>query len=137
MLKRVLFVGIGATQQERDLLLAGIQSISPLMESKGERIGKAFCMPDFNSFKAKYPFLCINQDSTEEEQVRAHSRFPSEIKDKKLYVGNLINTMSKDSIQLKLLGIKTIISLTPNKATGYEAQGFEHIHFEANESEHP
>jgi len=117
-------------------LLQGLKSLEPTLVILQERIGKAFCLPDFKSFP--YPFLCVSPSSTEAEKVRAHSRFPSELKQGQLYVGNLVNTMAKGNSQLRLLGIKTVISLTPNDpGEVFENEGFKHFFCQANEKDHP
>lgn len=43
----------------------------------------------------------------------ALSRFPSELKKDKLFLGNMTNILSKDYKQLKMLNIKTIFYLSP------------------------
>lgn len=35
-----------------------------IMHAYQERLAKASFIKDFNEFQAKYPFLCINQQST-------------------------------------------------------------------------
>jgi len=44
-------------------------------------------------------------------EVRSHSRFPSELKTGKLFVGNMTNLMNRDYFQLRMLNIKTIFYL--------------------------
>lgn len=44
-------------------------------------------------------------------------------------MGNLTNVLSKDYIQLKMLGIKTVIHLTPQKFESLDKE-FECIHYE-------
>ena len=38
-----------------------------IMQAYQERLAKASFIKDFNEFQAKYPFLCINQQSTQKE----------------------------------------------------------------------
>ena len=41
--------------------------------------------------------------------------------------------MSKDFVQLKMLGIKTVVHLTPQKFDSLEAAGFNCIHYEVKQ----
>lgn len=44
-------------------------------------------------------------------------------------MGNLTNVLSKDYVQLKMLGIKTVIHLTPQKFESLEKE-FNCVHYE-------
>lgn len=46
-----------------------------------------------------------------------------------IYFGNLTNVLSKDYVQLKMLGIKTIVHFTPQKFDSLEKE-FNCIHYE-------
>lgn len=63
-------------------------------------IHKAFSLKEYDSvFKVKYPLLCLSSnpaDRTELKEVRASSRFPSEIKKDSLYLGNMTNILNRD-----------------------------------------
>jgi len=53
-------------------------------------------------------------------------------------MGNMMNVMDKNNEQLRLLGIKTIVYLSPNKFEHLEAnQEFKCHHFEIKEHEKP
>ena len=84
-------------------------------------IHKAFSMKDFDSdFKTKYPLLCLPSDAarrTELREVRAASRFPSEIKKDMLYLGNMTNILNRDYFQLTMLGVKTVFYLAQGPFT--------------------
>ena len=59
--------------------------------------------------------MCIPAFCSSEKQLAiSQSRFPSEVLKDKLYIGNLVNTLCHDFVQLKMLGIKHIVYLTPN-----------------------
>ena len=74
--------------------------------------------------------MCIpNPCMSEAQAVISQSRFPSELKKGQLFLGNLTNVLSKDYIQLKMLGIKTVIHLTPQKFETLD-KDFECIHYE-------
>ena len=91
----------------------------------------------FSEFQQKYPFVCINENSTEEEYKKASARFPSEIITDKLFLGNFINSMNED--HFKLLNIRKIIGLTPNAAEKMEEGKNidKYIHLEMNELHKP
>ena len=60
--------------------------------------------------------------------ILALSRFPSEVRKDKLFIGNLTNVMSKDLVQLKMLKCMTIVYLTPEPMPELE-KDFDCIHF--------
>ena len=70
------------------------------MDSSGQSLSihKAFAMHDFdNAFKGKYPLLCLPREQVPElREVRALSRFPSEIKTGQLFLGNMTNLLNRD-----------------------------------------
>ena len=90
-----------------------------------------FYLKDYEEqFLKKYPLLCVpNPCISQSQAVISQSRFPSELKKDQLFIGNLTNVLSKDYIQLKMLGIKTVIHLTPQKFDSLEKE-FECIHYE-------
>ena len=63
----------------------------------------------FEAFKEKYPFLCLTQDSSENEILYSMCLFPTEILEKELYIGNRHNFNSKK--QLKSLQITSCLCL--------------------------
>ena len=71
-----------------------------LSTSQLTSIHKAFSIKDFDSaFKTKYPLVCLPSDAarlTELKEVRAASRFPSEIKKDSLFLGNMTNILNRD-----------------------------------------
>ena len=69
-------------------------------------------------------------------EVRALSRFPSEIKTDQLYLGNMTNVLNKDYFQLTMLGIKTIVYLTTGPFEGLDKH-FSCVHIQMNELEKP
>ncbi|CAI2375553.1 unnamed protein product [Moneuplotes crassus] len=72
----------------------------------------------FADFHEKYPFLCLNSESTEEEVKKAESRYPSEIIPNKLFLGNFINSLNEE--HFKNLNITKLIGMTPNEAENME-----------------
>lgn len=106
------------------------------MKGLQERIGKAYYVKDFEIFQHKYPFLCISSQTSDRNIRISKSRFPSEIKEGLLYLGNMMNVIDKDQVQLELLGIKTIIYLSPGKFEHLEEK-FNCVHIQVNEKEHP
>lgn len=95
-----------------------------------QRLSKVFYLKEFSAFKKKYPLLCIPHPCTNDLQaVTSLSRFPSELKKDTVYFGNLTNVLSKDYVQLKMLGIKTIVHFTPQKFDSLEKE-FNCIHYE-------
>ena len=117
-LKRVLMV-FPETENKAiiDKISAEIQAISDeVLTVTKERISKVFYLKEYTEFSSKYSLLCVPAPCTSEKQaVISQSRFPSEIKKGQVYIGNLTNVMGKDNVQLKMLGIKTIVHLTPQK----------------------
>ena len=87
----------------------------------------------FKDFEEKYPFLWINDDSSDDDIKRAQSRYPSEIVADKLFLGNFINSLNETHFEN--LNIKKIIGMTPNKAEKMEESGkiSKYIHLEINE----
>ena len=74
--------------------------------------------------------MCVpNPCVSEAQAVISQSRFPSELKKDQLFLGNLTNVLSKDYIQLKMLGIKTVIHLTPQKFESLEKE-FLCVHYQ-------
>lgn len=57
------------------------------------------------------------------------SRFPSELKKDMIFLGNLTNVLSRDFVQLKMLGIKTVVHFTPERFESLEKE-FNCIHYE-------
>ena len=60
------------------------------------RLSKAYFTKDFTEFRTKYPYLCVNGTSSQKEMVRAEARYPSEIKQGSLFIGNLMNVLNKN-----------------------------------------
>ena len=89
--------------------------------AKSLSIHKALSMKDFETgFLTKYPLLCLPGDTSsiqELRQVRASSRFPSEIKKDQLFLGNMTNLLNRDYFQLRMLNIKTIFYLAQGPFT--------------------
>ena len=70
-----------------------------IMEKSGKLLSlhKAFFIKEYDTiFEGKYPLLCVQDASSEKQQVRAQSRFPTEIKKDLLFLGNMMNIMNKD-----------------------------------------
>jgi hypothetical protein len=59
-------------------------------------LNKAFYLTNFAKFMQKYPLVCLTPSSDQKNEVLAMSRFPSEIKQDKIFLGNMINILSKD-----------------------------------------
>ncbi len=76
--------------------------------------------------KAKYPYLIVHKDSTKPECGIAASRFPSVVSEGKLYLGNFLNACATK--QLDLMGINTLIGITPMAMTGVPPR-FKYVHF--------
>lgn len=101
-----------------------------LLKVSHQRLSKAFYLKDFSAFKAKYPLLCIPHPcSSELQAITSMSRFPSELKKDTIYFGNLTNVLSRDFVQLKMLGIKTVVHFTPERFESLEKE-FNCIHYE-------
>jgi protein tyrosine phosphatase (PTP) superfamily phosphohydrolase (DUF442 family) len=64
---------------------------------------------DFRNFISKNPCFIINESSENIKVQLASTSFPLQVLDGQLYVGNFLN--SKNLMQLKELGIRSIISL--------------------------
>lgn len=70
-----------------------------VLASSGQALAihKAFSCKDFSGFSVKFPLLCLPCGSVPQlREVRAESRFPSEIKKEGLYLGNMTNVLNKD-----------------------------------------
>ena len=92
---------------------------------------KAFYLKEYGEFERKYPLLCVPSPLTSEVQgALSLARYPSELRKDSVFIGNLTNVLSKDYKQLKMLNIKTIIHMTPNKFDDLEKH-FDCIHYEA------
>ena len=72
------------------------------MQASQEQVSlsSAFILKEYDTvFKQKYPLVCLSSASElsdEKCQVRASSRFPSELKKDKLYLANMTNVLNKD-----------------------------------------
>ena len=109
-LLRVLFVFPPESFDECEKAISSeLKGINQLiMDASGgfHRLSKAFYLKEFEgAFDKKYPYVCVNAKSEERWQVLAESRFPSELKKDKLFIGNMMNILSNDYKQLTMLGI--------------------------------
>jgi hypothetical protein len=112
-----------------------IDEIRPIL-SDTQAFQKTMQMKDsFSDFEQKYPFLCINDDSSDNDVKRAQARYPSEIIPDKLFLGNFINSLNET--HFKNLNIKKVIGMTPNKAEGLGEQIEKYVHLEMNELQKP
>ena len=68
-----------------------------MMKEVGDRVTKASFLKDYEVFEKKYPFLCVNDQSSEKALVQSICRYPSEIKEGLVYIGNMINVLDKNS----------------------------------------
>lgn len=93
-------------------------------------------MKDFAKFQEKYPLVCLSNSSDERHQVLASSRFPSEVKQDLLYLGNMTNILSKDYAQLKMLKIRTLFYFSPEPFPDIDAH-FNCVHIPLKEKERP
>lgn len=94
-------------------------------------------MHEMESFAAKYPLMCIPSGQVDQlKEVRALSRFPSELKENKLYLGNMTNILNKDYFQLTMLNIKTIVALSKGPFEEIGAH-FNYVHIACNEMDKP
>ena len=67
-----------------------------LSKAFGERIGKAYFFKDFELYKSKYWFTCLgNENKGMKAEARALQRYPSEVKDDALFIGNMTNVWDK------------------------------------------
>ena len=68
------------------------------MNVSHERLSEVFFLKDYSSkFEIKYPLICVPDPCENIKQaVCSLSRFPSELKENLLYLGNLTNVMNKD-----------------------------------------
>ena len=102
------------------------------------RINKAYFLKDFDEFKKKHHYLCVSGTSSQKELVKAEARYPSEVKQGLLYMGNMMHVLDKQDQQMRLLGIKTIVYLSPNKFDHLEANElFKCYHYEVKEQDKP
>jgi len=89
---------------------------------------------DYTLFAEKYPFLLVNEKSTEDETNLVKTNFPIILLDDLLYIGNFFN--SKNLGQIDKLGIKSIITLAAKPDTELKKK-FENLeHFEIDEEGH-
>jgi hypothetical protein len=51
-----------------------------LIKAYSVRIAKAYLLKDFEEFRKKYSYLCVNGSSSERELVKAEARYPCEVK---------------------------------------------------------
>lgn len=72
----------------------------------------------YSDFESKYHFVCISDESSEDDIKRAEARFPSEILSDKLFMGNFINSVNKE--HFKKLNISTILEVSAQKAEKQE-----------------
>lgn len=107
-----------------------------MIKAYDERIHKAYSTKDYKEIAATYPFICVGRSSAERDLVRAEARYPSEIKRGALFMGNMMNTLDKDNLQLSFLGIKTVVYFAPEKFEHLEAK-FSCHHVEAVERNKP
>ena len=133
-LKRILMIFPENSQQIKQLETM-VSTEMPMLgddilKIAHHRISKVFFLKEFTAFKKKYPLICIPHPCVNDLQaVTSMSRFPSEMKKDMIYMGNLTNVLSKDYVQLKMLGIKTIVHFTPQKFDSLE-KDFNCIHYE-------
>jgi hypothetical protein len=66
----------------------------------------------FNAFYEDYPFLCVPSNPSDTQLMMARARWPTEILQKVLYVGNIFN--AKSGHQCLSLNIKSLIDLCPS-----------------------
>lgn len=114
-----------------------IDEIKPLLKG-AQAFHKVMQLKDgFKDFETKYPFLCVNDDSTDDDVKRAQSRYPSEIVADKLFLGNFINSLNETHFEN--LNIKKIIGLTPLKAEKMEESGkiSKYVHLQIDEQSKP
>ena len=99
------------------------------MKVAQERLSRVFHLKEYSAFKNKYGLMCIPSNPMKLQAIISMSRFPSEIKKDQIYIGNLTNVMSHDFMQLKMLGIKSVVCFTPDKFESLE-KDFNVIHYE-------
>jgi hypothetical protein len=68
-----------------------------LLPGYGLRITKAYFTKDFEDFQKKYPFVCVGGESTQKQLIKAEARYPSEVKQGVLYMGNMMNVLDKNN----------------------------------------
>ena len=108
--RRILFIFPNNSGLDKQIDLQNLDRI--MFEISSHHITKAIFTKDFDSFAMKYHFLCLPQ-ADERLSILTEARFPSELKNNSLYLGNMFNVIS--DIQLNLLGIKQIMYLTPQR----------------------
>lgn len=124
-IRRVAVIGYKGTALDTDdqrtkTLLEGLKTYG--------KFDKKYWLKDgFEGFQEKYPFLCLNLENklqteeltkkdkkilteNEEKWLYSFSRFPTEILEGTLFIGNTSNSNSKK--QLNDLGIKSIFEFT-------------------------
>ena len=95
------------------LILANTESDpEPIFKALKELLvfDRVMILETIPEFLAKYPFVCLNSESTEMEVMRARSRFPSDL-GKGLFIGNFVSATNE--FQMKQLGIQRVVGLTP------------------------
>mmetsp|Transcript_973 Transcript_973/g.1331 ORF Transcript_973/g.1331 Transcript_973/m.1331 type:complete len:120 (+) Transcript_973:297-656(+) len=100
-LTRVLFVVSPSRASEFERLinskLAEVNERLSSSSANSIQLHKAFYLKDFEGFAAKYPLVCLpSGDVSTLREVRSLSRFPSELKTDKLFIGNMTNLMNRD-----------------------------------------
>lgn len=98
-LKRVLFIFPDDTVALLEKQISKeLQSIAENLQAADTMkvLNKAFYLTNFAKFMQKYPLVCLTPSSDQKNEVLAMSRFPSEIKQDKIFLGNMINILSKD-----------------------------------------
>lgn len=134
---------VDQTDDHRRLLLVTADStvdldpIRPLLK-EAQAFHKIMQLKDsFKDFEEKYSFLCVGEESSEDDIKRAEARYPSEIIPNKLFLGNFINSLNERHFHD--LNIRKIIGMTPNKAEKMDEgpQIDKYIHLEMNELHKP
>ncbi|CDW84256.1 UNKNOWN [Stylonychia lemnae] len=120
-MKRIMFIFPNSDWKAYDSAIGQqiVELGELILKAYQERLSKVYFLKDFKEFQKKYSFLCVNDSSDQIKQIRSLCRYPSEIKDSLIYIGNMMNTMDAGNLQISSLGFKTIIYLTPKR--------FEHI----------
>eukprot|EP00347_Sterkiella_histriomuscorum_P023666 403333809 len=139
-LKRVLFVlpKDDWKNYEKKLSQEIEQLGNEVMNAYMERIGKAYFFKDFPEFRQKYKFMCVGQGTSYKQKIRSICRYPSEIKENLIYIGNMMNVIDKSNFQVSSLGFKTIIYISSQKFDHlHELPNMNVLHFEAHEPSKP
>jgi len=103
-----------------------LKNIATLINSSNKDAQVAILKNGIEQFKSKFPFLFIKNGCSEAEYGISASRFPSIVSDNKLYIGNFLNACATK--QLDLLGIKTLIGITPGPVSKMDKK-FKYLHF--------